>query len=121
MGGPQAGFDSQTRRTTSNRAPAPHQGRNKHRQTAGKNARIDFCVGHLVLFAVSLFATHHNSSVCLEEMPLTTVIGINGFGRIGRLVCRAACANKAIKVVAINEIGSAESNGLHFILANVPA
>ena len=26
-----------------------------------------------------------------------------------------------VKVVATNEIGSAESNGLHFVLANVPA
>merc|ERR1719183_2004432 len=29
-------------------------------------------------------------------------IGINGFGRIGRLVCRAAVA-KGVKVVAIND------------------
>ena len=31
-------------------------------------------------------------------------IGINGFGRIGRLVFRAAIINKFIKVVAINDI-----------------
>ena len=31
-------------------------------------------------------------------------IGINGFGRIGRLVFRAAINNKAIEVVAINDI-----------------
>jgi len=30
-------------------------------------------------------------------------IGINGFGRIGRLVCRAACANPKTQVVAIND------------------
>ncbi|KAG9327674.1 hypothetical protein KVV02_006378 [Mortierella alpina] len=30
-------------------------------------------------------------------------IGINGFGRIGRLVLRAALANKNVKVVAIND------------------
>jgi len=30
-------------------------------------------------------------------------IGINGFGRIGRLVCRAAFDNKNVTVVAINE------------------
>ena len=32
-------------------------------------------------------------------------LGINGFGRIGRLVCRAAFENKAkeIDVVAIND------------------
>ena len=31
-------------------------------------------------------------------------IGINGFGRIGRLVFRAAINNKSIKIVAINDI-----------------
>mmetsp|Transcript_20628 Transcript_20628/g.31529 ORF Transcript_20628/g.31529 Transcript_20628/m.31529 type:complete len:204 (-) Transcript_20628:681-1292(-) len=31
-------------------------------------------------------------------------IGINGFGRIGRLVMRAAAANPAMEVVAINDI-----------------
>ena len=31
-------------------------------------------------------------------------IGINGFGRIGRLVFRAAINNNAIEVVAINDI-----------------
>ncbi|KAE9269120.1 hypothetical protein PF008_g30946, partial [Phytophthora fragariae] len=30
-------------------------------------------------------------------------IGINGFGRIGRLVCRAAIENPKTKVVAIND------------------
>ncbi|CAK9064671.1 Glyceraldehyde-3-phosphate dehydrogenase 2 (GAPDH 2) [Durusdinium trenchii] len=32
-----------------------------------------------------------------------TQMGINGFGRIGRLVCRAAIANPKTKVVAIND------------------
>jgi glyceraldehyde 3-phosphate dehydrogenase len=31
-------------------------------------------------------------------------IGINGFGRIGRLVCRAALANPDVEVVAINDL-----------------
>merc|ERR1711998_593632 len=30
-------------------------------------------------------------------------LGINGFGRIGRLVCRAACMNDQIDVVAVND------------------
>ena len=31
-------------------------------------------------------------------------IGINGFGRIGRLVCRAAVADQEIEVVGINDV-----------------
>ena len=30
-------------------------------------------------------------------------IGINGFGRIGRLVCRAAMAHPSATIVAVNE------------------
>ncbi|KAJ8544405.1 hypothetical protein ON010_g11862 [Phytophthora cinnamomi] len=37
-------------------------------------------------------------------MPEQVAIGINGFGRIGRLVCRAAIENPKTKVVAINEV-----------------
>lgn len=36
-------------------------------------------------------------------MPEQVAIGINGFGRIGRLVARAAIANPLTKVVAIND------------------
>jgi glyceraldehyde 3-phosphate dehydrogenase len=36
-------------------------------------------------------------------MSDTVKIGINGFGRIGRLVCRAATANPKVQVVAIND------------------
>ena len=34
---------------------------------------------------------------------MSVKIGINGFGRIGRLVCRAALANPKVTVVAIND------------------
>ncbi|KAG0055773.1 Glyceraldehyde-3-phosphate dehydrogenase 2 [Gryganskiella cystojenkinii] len=34
---------------------------------------------------------------------MTVKIGINGFGRIGRLVLRAALANKNVEVVAVND------------------
>ena len=34
-----------------------------------------------------------------ESTPLR--VGINGFGRIGRLVLRAALSNKSIEVVAV--------------------
>ena len=37
-----------------------------------------------------------------EEIPMVK-IGINGFGRIGRLVMRAACANPHVQVVAVND------------------
>lgn len=36
-------------------------------------------------------------------MVEVTKIGINGFGRIGRLVCRAAMANPQVEVVAVND------------------
>merc|ERR1711907_267573 len=38
-----------------------------------------------------------------RHMTEQVQIGINGFGRIGRLVCRAAVANPNVKVVAIND------------------
>ena len=39
-------------------------------------------------------------------MAKTVKIGINGFGRIGRLVLRAACENKNVQVVGINDPGT---------------
>jgi glyceraldehyde 3-phosphate dehydrogenase len=36
-------------------------------------------------------------------MPTPTVIGINGFGRIGRLVFRAAAANGEVQISAVND------------------
>ena len=43
---------------------------------------------------------------------MATKVGINGFGRIGRLVLRAALESKRkdIQFVAINDLGSAEAN-----------
>jgi glyceraldehyde 3-phosphate dehydrogenase len=41
---------------------------------------------------------------------MTVKIGINGFGRIGRLVFRAALNNPEVEVVAVNDLGDAESN-----------
>lgn len=37
-------------------------------------------------------------------------VGINGFGRIGRLVLRAALDNQGIEVVAVNDLTDAETN-----------
>ena len=41
---------------------------------------------------------------------MSVKIGINGFGRIGRLVMRAALENPAVEVVAINDLTNAKTN-----------
>lgn len=41
---------------------------------------------------------------------MTVKIGINGFGRIGRLVYRAALNNPEVEVVAINDLTDAKTN-----------
>ncbi|KKM10531.1 glyceraldehyde-3-phosphate dehydrogenase [Clostridiales bacterium PH28_bin88] len=41
---------------------------------------------------------------------MTVKLGINGFGRIGRLVCRAALQNPEVEVVAVNDLTDAETN-----------
>ena len=41
---------------------------------------------------------------------MTVKIGINGFGRIGRLVFRAALDNPNVEVVAINDLTDAQTN-----------
>ncbi len=48
-------------------------------------------------------------------------VGINGFGRIGRLVLRAAmeAKRKDIEFVAINDLGSAEANAHLFAYDSV--
>ena len=52
---------------------------------------------HIFIFSFNLATYTHIMS---EPVP---VVGINGFGRIGCLVLRAAFANKKIKVGAIND------------------
>jgi glyceraldehyde 3-phosphate dehydrogenase len=37
-------------------------------------------------------------------------IGINGFGRIGRLVYRAAYSNRNVEIVAVNDLADAKTN-----------
>ncbi len=56
---------------------------------------------------------------------MSVKIGINGFGRIGRLVMRAALENPAVEVVAINDLTNAKTNAhllkydsVHGTLAN---
>ncbi|MGI5911567.1 MAG: type I glyceraldehyde-3-phosphate dehydrogenase [Syntrophomonadaceae bacterium] len=41
---------------------------------------------------------------------MSTKIAINGFGRIGRLVTRIALGRKDLEIVAVNDLGKAESN-----------
>lgn len=41
---------------------------------------------------------------------MATKVGINGFGRIGRLVFRAMEKDPAFDIVAINDPGSTEAN-----------
>ena len=41
---------------------------------------------------------------------MTVKVAINGFGRIGRLVYRAAISNPEIEIVAINDLGPIETN-----------
>lgn len=43
------------------------------------------------------------------EVPMSINIAINGFGRIGRLVCRLACERNDINVVAINDLVPADN------------
>jgi glyceraldehyde 3-phosphate dehydrogenase len=40
---------------------------------------------------------------------MTTKVGINGFGRIGRNVFRAALGNPAVEIVAVNDLTDAET------------
>ena len=40
---------------------------------------------------------------------MTVKIGINGFGRIGRMVFRAALENDAIEITAINDLTDTET------------
>ena len=41
---------------------------------------------------------------------MTLKIGINGFGRIGRLIMRAAADHPGIQIMAINDLGDVETN-----------
>merc|ERR1711963_289477 len=50
-----------------------------------------------------LVARHRYILVYTNSIKMPTKVGINGFGRIGRLVLRAALANKDVQVVAVND------------------
>lgn len=43
---------------------------------------------------------------------MTVRIGINGFGRIGRMIYRAAMKNPNVEVVAVNDLTNAETNAM---------
>jgi len=48
---------------------------------------------------------------------MKTGVGINGFGRIGRLFLREAILNKNFNIVAINDLGTPQSLGTSIVLA----
>merc|ERR1711963_1279518 len=50
-----------------------------------------------------LVARHRFILLHTNSISMPTKVGINGFGRIGRLVLRAALANKDVTVVAVND------------------
>merc|ERR1711963_1062109 len=50
-----------------------------------------------------LVARHRCFFIHSSSIKMPTKVGINGFGRIGRLVLRAALANKDVQVVAVND------------------
>src|SRR5690349_1746060 len=49
----------------------------------------------------------HVSAVVREEDAMAVKVGINGFGRIGRNIMRAAMGNKDIDFVAVNDLTNA--------------
>lgn len=44
-----------------------------------------------------------------EDLKMAINIAINGFGRIGRLVCRLASQNEEINIIAINDLVPADN------------
>jgi glyceraldehyde 3-phosphate dehydrogenase len=51
----------------------------------------------------------YHTQIFKEELSMTVKIGINGFGRIGRNVFRAALKNPNIEVVAVNDLTDANT------------
>lgn len=65
---------------------------------------------HAGALAESLEDTHNN-----EELTVTTRIGINGFGRIGRLALRALSGRDGIKVVHVNDAHASLDTAAHLL------
>jgi len=60
----------------------------------------------------------HQTAVCafdFKNRSINMKIGINGFGRIGRLVCRAAFEHKNIEIVQINDPGGNAETFCHLL------
>jgi glyceraldehyde 3-phosphate dehydrogenase len=51
----------------------------------------------------------YHTQIFKEELSMTVKIGINGFGRIGRNVFRAALKNPNVEVVAVNDLTDAST------------
>src|SRR5712691_1515933 len=44
-----------------------------------------------------------------KELPMSIRVGVNGFGRIGRVVCRTALGDNEIEVVGVNDLADAKT------------
>jgi len=51
-------------------------------------------------------SSNHNFTITKEKTLMAVKVGINGFGRIGRNVLRAALGNPEIDFVAVNDLTS---------------
>ena len=73
-------------------------------------AALVYPLGIRASHALTSDALTLGSSSCSDQLDLAQLaksmvlrIGINGFGRIGRLVLRAAAKDPAVQVVAVND------------------
>jgi glyceraldehyde 3-phosphate dehydrogenase len=60
-------------------------------------------------FIAGIFGTHLFGPHLREDCAVATRIGINGFGRIGRMAFRAMLDKKDVEVVAVNDITDAKT------------
>ena len=78
-----------------------------------KNIFLTFCTANqkeLQLVSESLVFKHYKTLKSLNKM---IKVGINGFGRIGRFVFRAAMKRNDIQIVGINDLCPGRLLGLH--------
>ncbi len=60
--------------------------------------------GYIIIAIITSFQRRRRGAVPEGSIPMEKLkVGINGFGRIGRLACRACAARDDVEVVAIND------------------